>query len=84
MRPRRLEPVVFGMLLSGMMSFLVSGISTLLARDLDADFLGVWIRAWLAAWAFAFPVVLVVAPFARTAARRLLGADDQEASHRAG
>jgi ABC-type sulfate transport system permease subunit len=63
--PKRLEPVAFGFLLSGMMSLIVSGISTVLAVGLDAAFLGQWMTAWAPSWAFAFPAVLVVAPFVR-------------------
>ncbi len=43
--PKRLEPVAFGLLLSGMMSLLVSGLSTALAVGLAGDFFGFWLRA---------------------------------------
>ncbi|PIL21949.1 hypothetical protein P775_01800 [Puniceibacterium antarcticum] len=65
MIPPRLAPVVFGFLLSGMMSFLVSGVATLHALGLIEGFCGLWISAWLPAWGIAFPAVLVVAPVAR-------------------
>ena len=67
--PKRLEFYAFGLLLSGMMSFLVSGISTALAAGVDAEFPLKWILAWLPSWSIAFPSVLVVAPFVR----RILG-----------
>lgn len=67
--PKRLEPYAFGLLLSGMMSFLVSGVSTALAAGLNAGFPLLWLSAWLPSWAIAFPGVLVVAPFVR----RILG-----------
>lgn len=65
MIPARYAHIVFGLLLSGMMSFLVSGIATFLAVGLIPGFFGEWIGAWLPSWAIAFPAVLVVAPLAR-------------------
>lgn len=71
MNPHRLAPIAFGFLLSGMMSFIVSGIATARAIGLDDGFLPVWLGGWLSSWAVAFPVVLVVAPLARRAVNRL-------------
>ena len=71
MIPQRFAPVLFGFILSGLMSLLVSGISTLHARGWSAGFVGVWAGAWLTAWAFAFPAVLVAAPLARRWVGRL-------------
>ena len=65
MLPRKYAPVLFGLILSGLMSFLVSGIATFRATGLVSNFPGLWTSAWLTAWMVAFPVVLVVAPFAR-------------------
>ncbi len=66
--PRRLEFLAFGLLLSGMMSFIVSGISTLLAVGAGDFSATLWIGTWLPSWGIAFPAVLVVAP----AVRRIL------------
>ena len=71
MIPQRFAPVLFGFILSGLMSLLVSGISTLHARGWSAGFVSVWAGAWLTAWAFAFPCVLVAAPLARRWVARL-------------
>jgi hypothetical protein len=65
MFPKKFAPAVFGLILSGLMSLLVAGISTWRAVGLGDSFAGVWISAWLTAWLVAFPVVLVVAPLAR-------------------
>lgn len=70
--PKRLEPYAFGLLLSGMMSFLVSGVSTALAAGIDAGFPLLWLSAWLPSWAIAFPSVLVVAPFVRRILARIV------------
>ena len=72
MIPRRYEQVLFGLMLSGLMSMLVAGISTFLATGLVADFAMLWLRAWMTAWVLAFPAVLVVAPLARRTVQRLL------------
>jgi hypothetical protein len=70
--PRRLEQIAFGLLLSGMMSFIVSGISTALAVGMSPRLPLAWISAWLPSWAVAFPAVLVVAPFVRRVLHRLV------------
>ena len=65
MIPARFAPVLFGFILSGLMSFIVSGISTVRAAGWIDGVFGLWISAWLPSWAVAFPVVLVVAPITR-------------------
>jgi len=74
MFPQRFAPALFGFILSGLMSLLVSGISTWRAIGLADGFGGRWTAAWLTAWLIAFPVVLVVAPLARRAVARLVAA----------
>lgn len=69
MIPARFAPALFGLVLSGLMSLIVSGISTLRAVGWAEGLGAEWMGAWLASWAVAFPVVLVVAP----AARRIVG-----------
>ena len=72
MIPRKYAPVLFGLILSGLMSLLVSGISTWRAAGLGPGFAQLWCTAWLTAWSIAFPVVLVVAPFTRRMVERLV------------
>lgn len=67
--PARYAPILFGFILSALMSFLVSGIATFRNAGLVDGFFSIWISAWLPSWLIAFPVVLVVAPIAR----RLVG-----------
>ena len=67
--PARFAPVLFGLILSALMSFLVSGIATFRNSGFVDRFFELWIGAWLPSWLIAFPVVLVVAPIAR----RLVG-----------
>ncbi len=72
MIPRRFAPMLFGLILSGLMSFVVSGISTFEATGAVAGFVGFWTRAWLTAWLFAFPIVLLAAPIARRMVQALV------------
>ena len=65
MLPARHAPILFGFILSGLMSLLVSAISTLRAVGPQTDFLAFWASAWLSSWIIAFPVVLLVAPLTR-------------------
>jgi hypothetical protein len=74
MIPRKFAPVLFGFILSGLMSFVVSGVATLRAAGPVPGFTGLWIGAWLTSWLIAFPIVLVVAPLARRAVDRLVAA----------
>lgn len=73
--PKKMEPIAFGFLLSGMMSFLVSGIATARAIGLSEAFLANWLSSWLASWVIAFPSVLVVAPFVRKIIGRIVRPD---------
>lgn len=72
MFPKKSAPVLFGLLLSGMMSLLVSGIATWRAAGVTPEFLALWARSWLTAWPIAFPAVLLAAPVARRAVERLV------------
>jgi hypothetical protein len=69
---KKYEPMLFGVLLSGVMSLLVSGVSTLRALGMSSNFLSVWFSAWLAAWIIAFPAVLFAAPQVRRIVQRLI------------
>ena len=70
--PAFFEPIVFGLLLSGLMSLVVSGIATWNALGFVADFTPRWLKSWLFAWAVAFPSVLVIAPLVRRITRTLV------------
>lgn len=72
MFPQKFAPALFGFILSGLMSLLVSGIATYRAAGLAPELLGMWAAAWVTAWLVAFPVVLVVAPLTRRAVNALV------------
>ncbi|MBZ0068636.1 MAG: DUF2798 domain-containing protein [Thiobacillus sp.] len=71
MIPRKYGPLLFSLILSGLMSLLVSGISTYRVTGLVSSFGALWRSAWLTAWFFAFPAVLLVSPLARKAVQLL-------------
>lgn len=77
--PSRFAPVLFGLILSGLMSFAVSGIATLRNAGLIDDFFSHWMNAWLPSWLFAFPVVLLVAPITRRLVGMLVSAPKEGA-----
>ena len=63
MIPKKYGPMLFSLLLSGLMSLLVSGIATLRATGIVDGVLALWASAWLTAWFVAFPTIMLVAPF---------------------
>lgn len=65
MIPARFAPILFGFILSGLMSCIVSGIATLRAVGVTDGLMVQWMTAWATSWAVAFPLVLVVAPVTR-------------------
>jgi hypothetical protein len=78
MIPAKFSPLLFGAILSGLMSLLVSGVSTFRSIGPANGFLSAWIGNWLAAWLLAFPVVLLVAPLARKLVQRLTTCRDTQ------
>lgn len=74
MIPARFAPILFGFILSGLMSLIVSGLSTFRALGLGNGFGAAWMGNWAVSWAVAFPVVLLVAPITRRIVARLVSA----------
>jgi hypothetical protein len=72
MIPARYAPILFGLILSGLMSFIVSGIATFKSLGSLDGFMGLWLQAWAISWAVAFPTVLVVAPITRRIVAKLV------------
>lgn len=63
--PARYGAVVMPLVLSVVMTFVVSGISTLMAVGLVAELGWRWANAWAVSWAVAFPTLLLVLPLVR-------------------
>ena len=81
MFPQRFAPMLFSLILSGLMSLLVSGIATFRAVGFADGVTGLWasawLTAWLTAWLFAFPAVMLVAPLAQRAVRSLVARSEE-------
>ena len=73
MIPARFAPILFGLILSGLMSLIVSGLSTFRALGLIEGFPMIWAGNWAVSWSIAFPTVLVVAPVTRRIVSKLVG-----------
>jgi hypothetical protein len=71
MIPARFAPIPFGLMLSGVMSLIISGVSTARAMGLGPEFPGQWLIGWLSSWPVAFSAVLVAGPMARKIVARL-------------
>lgn len=63
--PARYALPVTGFILSGIMTVIISGISTTMALGVSWMALGAWPLAWISSWIIAFPTVLVVLPIVR-------------------
>ncbi|KPL50895.1 hypothetical protein ABB55_00520 [Prosthecomicrobium hirschii] len=63
--PARYNALALPLVLSIMMTFVVSGISTVKALGFVPGFLAAWMSAWGVSWLVAFPTLLVVMPLVR-------------------
>lgn len=63
--PARYAAILTPFFLSLIMTFVVSGISTVKVLGLSKEFLTAWSVAWGLSWLVAFPTVLVVLPLTR-------------------
>lgn len=71
MLPARFAPILFGFLLSCIMSGLVTLIASVKTVGLGVDTFSTWIGSWAFAWPVAFSIVLVVAPFVHRVVNKL-------------
>jgi len=71
---RRYAPLLFALILSGVMTLLVSGLSTWRAVGTIPVFAQLWLGAWVTTWSIAFPLVLVIAPLTRRLVEKLVRA----------
>lgn len=75
MIPARYQHILFGLILSGLMSFIVSGIATFRTVGWIDGLVMLWMSNWLPSWAVAFPAVLFVAPVTRRIVAKLVRPD---------
>lgn len=60
--PARHARIMMPLVLSVLMTFVVSGISTLQALGPGPEFLHAWPAAWALSWIVAFPTLLLILP----------------------
>ena len=65
--PARYAGVVMPLLLSVLMTFIVSMVSTLRGIGLAPSFVRIWLGAWAISWLIGFPTLLLVLPIVRKA-----------------
>ncbi|MDX3808379.1 DUF2798 domain-containing protein [Bosea thiooxidans] len=63
--PARYGAVVMPFILSVMMTFVVSGISTVKALGFTGELLSIWPASWALSWLVAFPTLLLILPLVR-------------------
>ncbi len=71
MIPARFEHRVFQILLTGFMTFFVSGAVTLLNLGVTGFEFSLWMKAWAPTWPIAFCVIIVVAPIAQRISKKI-------------
>ncbi|MDE4133172.1 DUF2798 domain-containing protein [Phaeobacter sp. QD34_3] len=72
MLPARFAPVLFGFLLSGIMSGIVTLVAAVRNVGLAIQAVDAWLNAWLFGWPVAFCGIMVVAPVVRGFVNRLV------------
>ena len=70
--PASYAKFVMPLLLSVLMTFIVSFISTLRGVGWAPDFARIWLGSWGLSWAVAFPTMLLVLPVVRRATAALV------------
>lgn len=65
--PARFAPIIFGALLSAIMTGVVSAFVLLVTQGAHPGFLAQWLRSCAMTWPVAFPTVTLVAPLVRRA-----------------
>jgi hypothetical protein len=70
--PARAASWVMPLILSILMTFVVSMISTLRSVGPVPEMPGIWMSAWALSWVFAFPTLLLVLPLVRKATAALV------------
>ncbi|MBO9412051.1 MULTISPECIES: DUF2798 domain-containing protein [Ruegeria] len=65
MIPARFAHALFGLIMSGLMSCIVTGIATVKAVGFGPTTLGDWFGSWAFCWPIAFLVILSLGPFVK-------------------
>ena len=65
MIPARFSHIAYSLFLSGIMTFIVTGVATVRAVGMTSDVFHLWLTAWPLSWLISFPSVTIVSPLAR-------------------
>ena len=65
MIPKRFSNLLFGLIVSALMTMVVSAISTFNNISEFDQFYFLWISSWIKSWVVAFPLILIVSPIAK-------------------
>ena len=63
--PARYATIVLPLFLSLLMTFVISGVSTLMSLGPTRAFVATWPAAWAFSWVVAFPTLVAVLPLVR-------------------
>lgn len=63
--PARYAAIIVPLIVSLLMTFVISGISTLKSLGPTPAFMATWPAAWALSWLVGFPTLIVVLPLAR-------------------
>lgn len=72
MIPAKFEQRVFQLILTGFMTFFVSGAVTFLNLGLSGFEFNLWMKAWAPTWPVAFCAIIFAAPIASRLAKRIV------------
>jgi hypothetical protein len=72
MFPARFSPILFGLILSGIMSGIVTLVVAVKNFGFGLHALDAWVPSWSFSWPVAFVVVLVVGPLVRRLVAKLV------------
>ncbi|AIJ48468.1 MAG: DUF2798 domain-containing protein [Pseudodonghicola sp.] len=70
--PATYAALVMPLLLSVLMTFIVSAVTTLRSIGLTPGFFYIWLSAWALSWMIAFPTLLFALPLVRRATAALV------------
>ncbi len=76
MIPARFAHTVFGLIMSGLMSCIVTGVATVKAIGFGPTTTSDWMASWAFCWPIAFAVILTLGPFVKRLVERLVRPQD--------
>ncbi|NRB35116.1 MAG: DUF2798 domain-containing protein [Rhodobacteraceae bacterium] len=75
MLPAKLSPILFSLILSGIMSLVEAGLTTFRSLGWETGFTIAWMKDWGLGWPVAFTLVIMLSPLVRRIVSWLVKAD---------